>query len=1018
MTNRILSSDNDLVSLDYSALLQQILNLLQANSDSEQSIFKLSPDGKRLLIDVDEIAYQLGEKELNNPLEMGENRAKTATVNLTKVAQEKFIKKVKQIRDYLQENLQEIVESKNHSSLENYVSTLVKPLAEFQGNLGDQLSLTYPFNVPYTGLEKQRLTVSKTNSQQSSLLRFHRLNITIEGLNHFNEGLKKSLESYINLQFADESKENQEDLQYILEDLVNDQSQQSDFYRLIALLNKEALGRLQREAKIRYLEFLREHINEHPNLAYLEDLIRRLRLLENYINDPNKEDGYYEVNYAGETVNYRDLFNRADSFDPLPIIPIIEGYLGEIQNNTEGKKDCIFGLKLKLAGAVQAADGQSSFDYHLNLLDGKNQAHQDGLEDELRKKFFVEKVLRVALLYYFVFASRKAEQADLDYNPIIKWESDILPILQGSDEPKKRTILQKFKGGLYEYQANKKIEILKTLLTDFLKRKSVCPSRSYPVALSINKGILERDYQTIDHNNSFFKEDLRNNPKTALKYLSIGESTINPDALCSLNVTITIDDLHYYSTGDTQSFSMEYDIRQIKTIPILVFANDQRCRSIYNNKLKENSLLVFRYNHQRLRESIYSESAFSKRYIYQVTFALLVYIILLIIADAYPKSLFLPIIRFHLKSKDATEEKSFRSILYVITHLLNEENRSSCQGFNILGLNKFKIKNGLASLYGNLPKIFRFEDAKFTPSLEKLAIIVVSSRECDRTYQNDHKIANVFGEVVGIYRQKDHSIRLYTKGTFSGNYQGEDIYTHPTVLMDAVNDLYNKGYRHFLYIAKSPYTSTLNLTQTNEDQELYFMSPSIIRTLKANRDDLKIYPIFFDKYYTVPLENKQASSLYIQDTVELSEIVRDTHKKSVVFFNLFNGRSVVKDNYYRGVISYTTLLNFYEGILDDTDIHVGLINDGQLKQDLLQYLTLYHFSRYEKTPTSKDNISLKLDPYQGIIGDESLGKLAIFSHINPNIKFNLLAFLTEVRRCLNTKPEIQNEENTPNSNLP
>jgi hypothetical protein len=438
---------------------------------------------------------------------------------------------------------------------------------------------------------------------------------------------------------------------------------------------------------------------------------------------------------------------------------------------------------------------------------------------------------------------------------------------------------------------------------------------------------------------------------------------------------------------------MEYDIRQIKTIPILVFANDQRCWNTYNKKMKENNLIIFPYNHQRLRESIYSESASLKRFIYQVTFALLVYIILLIIADAHPKSLFLPIIRFHLKSKDATEEKSFRSILYVITHLVNEENRSSCQGFNILGLNQFKIKNGLASLYGNLPKIFRFEDDSFIPNLEKLAIIIVSSRECDRSYQNDHKIANVFGEVVGIYRQyNDNSIRLYTKGTFSGNYRGDDIYTHPTALIDEVNDLYNNGYRHFLYIAKSLYTSTLNLTQIDEDKELYFMSSSIIRTLKANREDLKIYPIFFDKYYTVPFQ-KQVSSLYIQDTVELSEIVRDPHKKSVVFFNLFNGRSVGKDNYYRGVISYTTLLNFYEGILDDTDIHVGLINEGVLKQDLLQYLTLYHFSRYEKTPTSKNDISLKLDPYQGIIGDESLGKLAIFHHINPKIKFNLLAFL-------------------------
>jgi hypothetical protein len=470
-------------------------------------------------------------------------------------------------------------------------------------------------------------------------------------------------------------------------------------------------------------------------------------------------------------------------------------------------------------------------------------------------------------------------------------------------------------------------------------------------------------------------------------------------------VNLRIDDLQYYSTGETQEFSMEYDLRKIQVLPAFFLAKDERCRKIYGDQFGNYNLIVFPYDHQNLRQNIYVKSAESKRFIYQVTFALLVYVSLSILIDKISQPLFLPIIRFHLKSEEATEEKQLRDMLYVISHLLNEKNRSNCQGFNILSLSQFKIQNGLASLYGNLPKVFRFNNPNDIPSLDKLAIIVVSSRESDRIYNNDYKIANVFGEIVGIYRQPDNSIRLYTHKTFSGNYEGSDIYTHPTVLIDAVTQLYNKGYRHFLYIAKSPYTSTLNLTQTNEDEELYFMSPSIIRTLKGNREDMKIYPIFFDQYYTVKLADPKVKSLYIQDTLELTNIAKDPHKRSVVFFNLFNGRAVGNDKQYRGVISYTTLLNFYEGILDDTDIHVGLINESSLKQDLLQYLTLYHFSRYEKTPTQKDNISLKLNPYQRMIGDESLSKLSIFDHFKPKIKFNLLAFLTEVRRALNIQPE-------------
>jgi hypothetical protein len=166
--------------------------------------------------------------------------------------------------------------------------------------------------------------------------------------------------------------------------------------------------------------------------------------------------------------------------------------------------------------------------------------------------------------------------------------------------------------------------------------------------------------------------------------------------------------------------------------------------------------------------------------------------------------------------------------------------------------------------------------------------------------------------------------------------------------------------------------------------------------------------MFFDKYYAVKLEDKdkdkgiEPSSLYIQDTVELTNLLEDPSKKSVVFFNLFNGMKVGKDEerYYRGVISYATLLNIYQGILDDEDIHKGLIFDGSLKDDILQYLTLFHFSRYQK---ADKKIHIKLDPYENLIGDKSVGKLSLLNHIRGKGEFNSLAFLTLVRTVLNAK---------------
>ena len=108
-----------------------------------------------------------------------------------------------------------------------------------------------------------------------------------------------------------------------------------------------------------------------------------------------------------------------------------------------------------------------------------------------------------------------------------------------------------------------------------------------------------------------------------------------------------------------------------------------------------------------------------------------------------------------------------------------------------------------------------------------------------------------------------------------------------------------------------------------------------------------------------------------------------------------------EERYYNGVMSYSTLLNIYEqNILDTNDIYAGLIDKDEergFKNEILQLLTLFHFSRYEAD--SKD-IQLKLDPYQNIIGEYSIGALSLFPHVKPDKQINFLAFLNEVNSAL------------------
>ena len=998
--NSIQPGSDDLIYVDYSDLLSKILHCLRG-----QKVFKISDDNNCLRIDIDSIAAQVANQQVENPLGVSANSAKAATVNFSPGFKENFPHQIQQIRDCLNQILESAL--KDSISIEEFVSNLVTDLQTFKGNKAD-LDFTYPF-LPHQGLQKQRLTFNSKNSENKELLKVHKLTITVQNIGDFNRQLQQGLERYINEQFSSASAGEKEDIEYILEDLEKETN--SDFYKLRDIVNQETLGKLKKQAQINYLEFLHENINIGASAdyaegaVYLQDLIRRLKLIEEYINDTTKADGDYLVNYAGTSVNYRDLFSRAEAFEILPIIPKIEGYLGETKAENRGEIQFIFGLKLKFDGKVQAYGGKNVFEYHLNLLNPESKEHKAGIADA-KKETFARKVLKIAFLYYFLFASRNNPEkddynlnAELEYNPITGFDKNVIPILKGSDEAAKQQLFQNIYKYFQKFKVQRKINRLKGLLRNLLKRKTSFPMREYPLHISVRKSILEDNKSNIFNNNTFFKSVVRGNPKEVLKYISIGEAKAQTNSLCTLPAKITISDIHFFATDDRQTFGMEYDLTGIRALPVL-FAplKDKKCQDIYNQHFIQRKLILFPYSLES--NKLESHQAF----VYRFTFCLLAYISLRLLLDKQSR-LFIPILRLHLNNKqdDAPIEKFIVSLSGVLSHLLNENHRSNAQGIDIRdlqNLGKFKVPNVLSSLYSVLPKKFTFTNASDFPQLDKLAIVIISSRESDRRWSSTQKISNLMGEIMGV-RHQDNAVRVQLLETFSDNYDNQQMFTYPSVVIDEVAKLYRMGFKHFLYIAKAPYSSTLHMTQTEEDDGLFFMSRDVIKALKAEHKDIKIYPMFFDKYYAVKLEQIASSSLYIQDTIELTNLVNDPSKQSVVFFNLFNGRKVGNDEerYYNGVISYATLLNIYKGILDDEDIRKGLISDGSLKNDILQYLTLFHFSRYQK---AKD-IHLKLDPYENLIGEESVGKLSLFNHIRGKGEFNSLAFLTEVKKVLNAE---------------
>ncbi len=152
-----------------------------------------------------------------------------------------------------------------------------------------------------------------------------------------------------------------------------------------------------------------------------------------------------EVSYSlNEAVNLKTAFSQANAFDKLPIIPEYEELIGESVDQEKGIKEFNLGIRLKLNGEVNTYQEDSVLDYFINEIDPDSQRHKEQLQDPVKGKFFKEKVLTTACLYYFIFAvdeERKIE--DKDYNPIPKFEQDVLKKLKpGTTDDEVREVLQ------------------------------------------------------------------------------------------------------------------------------------------------------------------------------------------------------------------------------------------------------------------------------------------------------------------------------------------------------------------------------------------------------------------------------------------------------------------------------------------------------------------------------------------------------------------------------------------------
>lgn len=1033
--------------VDYHFLLQEIDKIVKK---APGNLLQVTPS--RVIFDIDAIATHIASKYPNNPLFFDPRRHNVfvSTHMADIITKKTFSKDIQQLRASLYTRFQAALPldaNGKRPDPASYIRKLFTSIQDFaqeerqEKKEQDSQGLRYANLRQSFPLKKQHLHLRTKKTEQEPCLKGHKLTIQVDRLKDFAAQITNGIVAFLQSQAActpEEIEQVQQELQRRA--LKKD----SDLSRLSEALVRHSLARIQRSAQIHYLHYLQKGLqdwhapSQKRPLPWLCTLTSRLERLEAYIANPDRGDGSYTVSYQQKTYNLRDLFTRADALDTLPIITVIDGILGEQSQSEREQKTFTFGVKLKLNGRVQAHNGggKSVFEYFLTLLNPVSDLYQRRERETQTsphdRQRFLEKVLKVALLYPFVFTHLD----DAHFDPVPEADQ-LLTVFQGDDEQAKMEKLTQ----LYKELIGCKrqyLDDLRDMLATFLHNQKIgLPRYDEALILSMHNTILA-DLDSVVTRYDFFQEDwAHNDGKDVLKYVTVDENRARSDALCRFPVTLTFETVYYdLASQAAESFTMAYQTSRLLVLPI-VFAPFVRaeCEPQVERLIPAKNL-IFSYRQRDFRNDAL------QTFVYRCVYILLTYLFLkLLLDESIPleqrRRTFLPIVCLHTKPEavDSSQldlETFLHNFTKVLSHMLSEDYQASSQGLHVQSIDdRYKLPNALASLYSMLPRIFSPSALRSRQlPLTKLAIMTVSSRKADFNLSSPEAYsATIYGDVVGMEIQPDGSISVGTLTTFSAISEGEAMYEKPAVILEQVRACYQKGYRHFLYVAQAPYTSTLHLPSADAHTKLYFMNESVIQAMRQVDEGIKVYPIFCDKYYVVkqrtspPAKSineqarqkvpstpaQEADSLYIDDLVELSGLANDKQKRTVTFFNVFNGLTVRKkedldQRLYNGVVSYGTLVNMYEDTLYYQYIWQDLLGErtpGSLATGLLDLLTLLHFIRYEKNKPDR----FKLDPYSRIIGTESVGKCAIFPHATGATRFNALAFLTLVRSVLHTQHE-------------
>jgi hypothetical protein len=825
---------------------------------------------------------------------------------------------------------------------------------------------------------------------QKNILRHDNVKISYK-VDSLMESIKQSLIRYI------QSTSQMDD--FIKEDIIHEiRSEGVIADEIYSFIKANRFAAVKRASAFLYLDYLTKNMtsefmkNHKKAVKWLKRYTERYEQFEDLCTQFLKEIRFSPLDFLGETRDILNTFRNKDVYNFLPFVGILSQIMVATHNGDKNIEQ--YGISLKLNGEVQNAkvlegQGKQSFLYHIEKINSlvNHGGEKDYFQNhrEMANRFWYG-TIHIVLLKYFLL-----HLEDETYDPSLVLMEDLDYIAGYSGSPKQEDVYKwycKLAKTLLDNQYA--IKQIQQQLDEVRKMLRLCldpklnqiqkniSTQTYKRRLTFLKSILAP--KLFDPNRSSL---LRNELDTHnYKYIILTKEILE-DSLFSFEYEIEFSNTFLCSTQHQEKVQFKYEVgKQDETLAVMFLPYDTTTGSLEKQvvnftkrcpDLKKVCIPFPTYDNDNFKTPV-------NRFIFLFTYKLLVYLFL----AAYTKQigdkgkhLFIAFWHYHVKKDKRKEYLSMdtyiRQFAKELEFLFGMNHNTGSQGFDFgFETKPYIVANTLYSMYANVPKKFILDVPIEIP---KIAIVVITSMRSDDHKKSDQYRTGVFGEVYVVDSKGKASI-FRRFGTFF-DHDNETVYQQSDVLVGMVQTLYNEGYKHILYIAKTPYTTKF-LDKKDDQKELYFMNQELIESLYVAKD-MAVYPMHFTltRAYEARLGRQNGKvALFVDDTSHIQRSLYEDHEGIIPILQLYSGNGLKGNeqrHVYNSLITYQTLNRLYNDDLLNNKIQLALIDPEGIKPNLIRALLLLHTSRFE----SNYNITIKVNPYSRLLGDDGIAKKSL-----------------------------------------